>query len=504
MKILRAILPDTRVGDKDDLMFQNYISLRESIFQFDQPTDVKIYDFIKTFASTHGHLPEQDVVIQYFDSNNDFDEADRIRQISSTPVIYRGDFILEIEKSVEDARHMALAEAISSAKTIARQGLEIKEGRNTFTLKGVRDATKFLSKELSDLLTPTFGAKLGGDVLNDEDAFWEHYQKTVDTDVGVLPKTGLKCIDDAIGGFRKKELYMVAGFTAHMKSKTTMNWIYNQAVYQGLNSIYFQLEMHYEQCRETIYAFHSMHKKFRDKRIALGIQKQQTPDVGIDPDSIKNGTLTEDEIDLLKDVVKDLREGVESGEYGSIQFEIADPDAMDITVEDIKTKAEVLHQRRPAKVLVVDHALLVSSRRWVASTTERLNEVIRDLKKLALSFNRGEGIPLLCLFQISREGFRAAEKNGGSYNLTHLSYANEAERSSDVVISCWYGDDMREKGAIKYQCLKVRQGGGFEPFEAKPAWPSGRILNIPMHSIPTYQGKKGEQKKDPLADVLDG
>ena len=122
--------------------------------------------------------------------------------------------------------------------------------------------------------------------------------------------------------------------------------------------------------------------------------------------------------------------------------------------------------------------------------------------KISLSFNRGEGIPLICLFQISREGFKAAEKNGGSYNLTHLSYANEAERSSDMVISTWYGDEMREKGTIKYQCLKMRDGAGFEQFEAKPAWPSGRILNMPA-GFSSGQSKK-QSNDDPLADVLDG
>lgn len=499
-KLLRSIIPDTRVGDQSDLMFRNYISLRESIFDFDIDTDVNIYSFIKTFASSHGHLPEQTVILDYFDSNNDFDEADKIRQISSSNPIYKGDFILEIERRVEEARHMALAEAMSKAKTIARQGIEIKEGRNKKILKGARDAGKFLSKTISNLLTPTFGSKLGGDVLNDEEAFWEYYDKVKNTEVGVLPMTGLKTLDDAIGGFRKKEMYLVAGYTGHMKSKTTMNWIYNQAIYQGLSSIYFQLEMHYEQCRETIYAFHSMHKKFRAKRLALGIQPKPNLDVGLDPVKIKKGELSEDEIEFLKEVVKDLKEGVNNGKYGSIHFEIADPDEMDITVEDIKTKAEVLHQRKPAKILVVDHALLVSSRRWVASTTERLNEVIRDLKKLSLRFNRGEGIPVLCLFQISREGFKAADKNGGTYNLTHLSYANEAERSSDVVISTWFNDEMREKNTIKYQCLKMRDGAGFDQFEAQPAWPSGRILNMPNFFGTPKSSKKSNG--DALSDAL--
>jgi hypothetical protein len=249
-----------------------------------------------------------------------------------------------------------------------------------------------------------------------------------------------------------------------------------------------------------------MHPKFRDKRIALGIQQGQT-DAGIEPSKIKKGLLSVDEVAFMKEVIKDLDDGMKQGIYGSIYIEVADPDVLDFTVENIRTRAELLYQKTPFKMLVVDHALLVSPRKWVASTTDRLNEVIRDLKKTSLGFNRGEGIPVLCLFQISREGYKAAEKNGGSYNLTHLSYANEAERSADVVISSWYGDDKRENSMVKYQCLKSRDQAPFEEFDAQIVWPFGRIINMPLQfqTNTTYKNKdkKGETFDDPLDALMD-
>lgn len=503
MKILRSILPDPRIGDDAKAMLQNYSALRESILRFDLPTDVAIYEYVKDFVAQHSHLPVQNTAIEFFDSNNQYDEADRIRSLSSIDPSYRGDFIFLIEKQVEGARVISLSETMAQVKEITRNGIEIKEGKKKRILKGARDAGKYIFQQLHGVMTPTFGSRIGGEALGDGDEFWEEYQKVKDTKVEVLPKTGLEVIDNALGGFKRKELYIVAGFTGHMKSRSALNWVYNQSVFGGTSTIYFSLEMHYSQCRRMIYCFHSTHPKFRAKRMALGIQKHANPDVGLDPIKMREAKLDQDEEAFLKEVIQDLKENMENGTYGSIFFEVADPDSLDFTVEDMRTKAEAISQKHPIKLIVVDHALLMSSRRWVNSTTERLNEVIRDLKKTAMGFNRGQGVPILCLFQINREGFKAAEKNNGTYNLTHLSYANEAERSADVVISGWFGDDMREKSMIKYQCLKSRDQAPFEAFEAQVSWPVGRILNTPLNFSMGSSPKSGSKAKaDPLDDVV--
>lgn len=504
--ILRSILPDEPRGDDPKLMFQNYCALKESVLRFDLPSEINVFEYVEDFTLKHGHLPSQQSVREYFEENQSFDEADRIQQIANRPVSYRGDFISLIERRVEEGRMTKLASVMADAKVIARTGLEVKEGSIKKTLKGSRDAGNFLLNEIAKINTPTFGSRIGGEILSDGDDFWEEYERTRNKQTDILPQTGLEIIDNAIGGFKRKELYIMAAFTGHLKSTSSLNWVYNQAVYGGTSTLYFSLEMHYPQCRRIIYVYHSMHPKFREKRIALGIQQGQT-DYGIEPSKIKKGLLSVDELAFMKEVIKDLDDGMKQGTYGSIYIEVADPDVLDFTVENIRTRAELLYQKTPFKMMVVDHALLVSPRKWVASTTDRLNEVIRDLKKTALGFNRGEGIPVLCLFQISREGYKSAEKNGGSYNLTHLSYANEAERSADVVISSWYGDDKRENSMVKYQCLKSRDQAPFEEFDAQIVWPFGRVINMPLQfqTNTTYKNKdkKGETFDDPLDALMD-
>jgi hypothetical protein len=95
-----------------------------------------------------------------------------------------------------------------------------------------------------------------------------------------------------------------------------------------------------------------------------------------------------------------------------------------------------------------------------------LNSIIKRLKELALVFDNGRKLRVISPFQINRTGFKEAEKNDGRYSLTALSNANEAERSSDLIISTYWNENMKKAGIIKIGCLAHRKGADFDPFEA--------------------------------------
>jgi len=178
---------------------------------------------------------------------------------------------------------------------------------------------------------------------------------------------------------------------------------------------------------------------------------------------------------LAEYVVPDLNDA--ANEYGNIHIEVHDPDKSDFTVADARNKAELLYSKDPTIASVfVDHAGLMAARQRMPSTTEKINEVVRDLKRMSMSFNRGQGIAVVNLFQISREGYKSAEKSGGRYNLTHLSYANECERSSDIVTAGWLDDNLKQQSLLKLQCLKSRDDQPFEDFYAGILWPCRRLF----------------------------
>lgn len=248
--------------------------------------------------------------------------------------------------------------------------------------------------------------------------------------------------------------FVAEGFITH-NSTFMLNWAYNQAVIYQHNVLIFSLEMPYPQCRRILYAIHSRHPKFRDIRMQLGIQKDPEQDEGLPYQQIRDGLLNDWHPNAKQfyfdyvipdfngeDVIKHPYLGCD---YGKIHIEVADPDKHDFTMDDLRSMAEVIYSNDPFSLLFVDHCGLMSPRRHRNSTTENLNEVVRDLKKLALGFNRGQGMAVVGLFQISREGYKAAlkqkEKTGvAGYNLTHLSYANECCKYTELLR---FSDGMR-------------------------------------------------------------
>jgi hypothetical protein len=307
-------------------------------------------------------------------------------------------------------------------------------------------------------------------------------------------------MDNALNGAKKYELWVHAGFTGHMKSTFAINWAYNQAVWYGYSSTYFSLEMPYLQVRNLFYAIHSAHRKFTDVRLRLGLQRDpEAHTVGLDYEQVRDGKLTPNAHKFLFDyvvpdfngeLVPELAEAFDprTGEvwpdpskYGKINIEVADPDKNDFTMADLRQRAELLYIKDPFRTIYLDHAGLMSPRKWVNSTTDRINEVIRDCKKLAMSFNRGQGIPVVSLFQINRQGFLAAQKRREAgadtlYDLTSLSYANECERSADIVTVSWLDDQLRNENKVLFQCLKSRDQKPFDMFEARVEWACRRIV----------------------------
>lgn len=323
--------------------------------------------------------------------------------------------------------------------------------------------------------------------------------------------------------------FVVDGFITH-NSTLMVNWAYNQAVWYYHSSCIFELEMPYQQCRRLIYALHSCHEKFRTIRLHLGLQKDPNATVGLPYEHIRDGTLHEYHTNarefLFDYVIPDLNgtkvvtginpntgeEWDDPKNYGKIYIEVQDPDKPDFTVANLRQRAELIYSKTPFRMIFIDHAGLMAPRNYVPSTTERLNEVLRDLKRLAMAFNRGHGIAVVAMFQMSRDGFRSAlkikEKTGQArYELIHLSYANEAERSADVVTCGWKDDDLVKLNRVQFQCLKSRDQKPFEICQARVEWPTRRLLTCDdvIMSEPEKQaaGRRIDKNQQSAVDLAD-
>jgi len=443
---MKTLLRSVFVADSADdveLFQRNYLALVESGLGFDTKEDNLIWQYVRDFFSSHTHVPEISTVRSHFERLKEMEVVDRIETVINLPSKTRGDFLRHLEEKVEDRRSRLLLEYLKTMARIVTEGHTIKEKRGeTRILKGAFDAARFFQEKSHDLIAPAFGSKLTGDLISDTPEFRSHYD-LIESDPthGIGQFSGISQMDKAFAGAKRAELWTHAAFTGHGKSSLALQWAYNQAITYRYSVFFLSLEMPYHQCLNMIHSMHTYHEKFREVRIQLGIQKpsKQAPDgsmihydQGLDYEKVKNARLDPHEKKFLFDYVEPDFVDPANG-YGAIHLEVADPDKSDFTVADLKTKAELTYARDPFKMMVIDHMGLMSPRKKMSNTTENLNEVIRDLKRLAMSFRRGLGIAILGLFQISREGFRSAEKADGRYNLTHLSYANECTIGATLV-----------------------------------------------------------------------
>lgn len=468
-------------ADLKDVFLRNYYQLAETGLGFDFKEDTLIWTFIRDFVSAHNHVPDIDTIRHHFERKHEDEVVNRIEMLVTISPKTHGDFLHWLEEKAQDRRQRLWAETLKDASVISTTGLEIREGKHTKFLQGPVDSARYVAEKSYDIVTPILSSRLSGEVTADGDDVKKEYErKESDPYSGIGMYTGLAQMDQVLAGSKIKELWIHAAFTSHLKSSFALNWVYNQSVWYHNDSLYFSLEMSYEKCRRSLYALHSMSSKFRKIRYDLGLQKDPESDVCLSCTKIEDAQLSAKEKEFFFDyVIPDFNDPANN--YGKIHIEVGDPDKIEVSFIDIKSRAETLYSKTPFSLVVIDHVGLVASRRRYASTTESQNEVIRDCKRFSMNFNRGKGIATVCLFQISREGYRLAlkrkDKTGqAGYDLTCLSYANEAERSGDIITTSWLDDELRAKNRALFQCLKGRSRGLFQPFYARIEWPCQRIL----------------------------
>lgn len=492
MKILLRSTFKVDATENKDLLLRNVQSLRDANLVFDISEDEVIWKYVQDFSSQYHHVPDASTIRGHFSATKQLEVVDRVDALSVIPPKIQGDFGRHLEQRVEDKRVRRVGEILRESARILEIGVTVKENRKDKILKGPTEAIRYVMNRGHEVVTPVTGVKLTGDVTSDGDSFLREVERMEqDPLAGIGQFSGIEQMD-ILKGAKRGELWTHAGFTGGMKSTLALNWLYNQAVFYRHSSVMFSLEMPYPQVRRILYGLHSFHEKFASVRKELHIKRC------LEYQKIRDGELNPEERKFLFDyVVPDFNDP--NNKYGSIHVEVADPDKTDFNIVDLKSKAEVLRDKDPAiSMLCIDHAGLMASRERANGTTERLNEVIRDLKRLAMSFDRGAGIAILNLFQINRDGFKAAEKNGGKYNLTHLSYANECERSSDIVTAGYIDEELRGRNLLKLQCLKSRDDSPFADFYAGVVWACRRIHTA--HDVTAV----GAQKAGEDIDLLGG
>jgi replicative DNA helicase len=452
--ILRSVIDFG--GIPQNSLIANFQRLMKSRLEWDQPADARIYEFLKGYFFSSLALPAPQTIRDYFESRRDNECVERVGDFESHQAYSESNFTFLLKNTVGDQSKVRAVQYLKESVEIITKGLVIDKEKK----EGLREGINHIVRKAQDLLLYDTTSKIEGNLREDGEAVWKEYLEAEANKALAWGKPcGVNNIDKVIRGIKRGEMWLHAAFTGELKTSFALNWAYNLVTRYRSNVIYVTLEMPYEQVRKMIYVMHSSNGRFKNVHVPL------------DYDKVCAGTLSEEEKEFFKVVINDF---ITDPEFG--RFDVWGPDE-NVNIDDIQMFTELKNQEAEVHLIVIDHGSLMEARKSKRNKdyTVELNSILRDTKKMALHFNHGQKVPILLLFQINRDGKDFADKNEGRYKLRALSYANEAERSSDVITTTYLNDEHRKNGTTQFDCLKRRDGVPFQPFTAKVEWTTRRI-----------------------------
>lgn len=466
-RLLRGIVDfeDGKVSKEN--LAANFQRLLASDIEWTRPEDEKLFNFVKVFFENNLELPSARTVLDYFIRKDDIEVQERVGDVKAAEVYTHTNYIHLLKQLCEDQNRVKMLALYKEAQEIVSKGIIVQEGREKKRLQGVRDSIVYLTSHAHDLIPSEHYTQTRGDIRRDKEPAWNEYLTAEHNKDKVWGKfTGIEEIDKVCHGLKRGEMWVHAAFAGELKTMFSINWAYNLVTRYRTNVFYCSFEMPYEQLRRMVLVRHSANPCFA----AQGKKP-------LDYRKVRDGELTLEEKAFYKEVLQDWDE---NKEY--CRFHIWCPDH-DVSVADVRIEAELLHKQLDIGFIVLDHGGLMEPTRKNRDYTIELNSVLRDAKKLALYFNHGEGVPVLMLFQLNREGKELADKTEGKYKMKALSYANETERSADTITTTYLNDNHRENGTSMCCCLKNRDNPLFPPFLLGVDFNCRRIYRLSPDSL---------------------
>lgn len=359
----------------------------------------------------------------------------------STTQVADHEFRYAIEALRETRAEQLTGEAITTAFEILERGAEVERRR----LKGHREAREFLYAELGRI------DKLGalesspeGDVRHEADDIRREYaDRKEHKEIAATVRSGIEAVDVATSGFANGELILVCAYTGEGKSMMATQTAWNACVRQGKNVFFATSETVRGQVRRRLLARHSREAQF-------GVS------AGLNARDIKDGTLSIPDGEKVWDAV--VEDFTHNPAYGSCYVSQVPRGA---TLSAVEARLARYASQHRVDLVIIDYLALLRSDRRRQKAQEEYNDVIKDAKVLATSFDGGRGVPLLSPWAMSQSRWKEALTRG-EYTLGSLAETSEAEKSADQIISLLRQLDTPNE--VKVQFLKNRDGELPKPF----------------------------------------
>jgi replicative DNA helicase len=264
-----------------------------------------------------------------------------------------------------------------------------------------------------DRTVKTVGAAAVSALLMAEAAF------TRDSHIVGVP-TGLKDIDDKLGGLHKSDLLILAGRPAMGKTALATNIAYNAAMVRRAG-------VKETNGREKNTEAGEAARAGDDQTVVLFFSLEMSAEqlagrliatcAGIPSDRIRRGDIKQEEFERIV---------VASQELGRLPLYIDDTPALSIT--GLRQRARRVKRQHGLHLVVVDYLQLLQGPpdKRMENRVQEVSEITRGLKTLAKDL----GIPVLALSQLSRQVENREDKRP---QLADLRESGSIEQDADVV-----------------------------------------------------------------------
>lgn len=451
---------------------KNYRSFLTSKIEPEDPSHIKIYQWIEAHYRDYEEIPSIELLFERAQKNGDENVMASLKEIALETPYISSDYQAIIKEKFEEQNRDKFQSLLTKTWQVVSSGLKVKKK----TIQGMTSAIDFFLSESRKFRFRASTTKTEADIRSTEVGMevteaYDKVKRDPSTTKGLY--TFIDKIDDSVRGFKPGDLVMVAGFVGQGKTTLSANLAYN-GIMQGLNGVFVAMEMNYEDMTNIFYCLHTSnpmwlsHPKFKNLVGKISFEK------------IIYGELSEIEEEFFKAAAQDF---CNNPDYGRLYVwqpdEKLTPSALDTKLEEYNSTLQ------DSLGLNLDYVVVDYIGLMVADKDDRygdfnvdLNNIIKRLKNTAMTFDGGRRLITITPFQVNRDGWREAEKNDGIYKLTALSSANEAERTSDLVFTIYFNDEMKRNGTVKIGCLKHRRGGGFSAFESRLDFTSRHWRNI--------------------------
>ena len=461
-RLFRSIIDIPKEGKptiEQEELVRNYRALLNSNIDPEDPSYIKLYHLLEAHFREYKEMPSIHYLVQKAEKDGDEGILASLKDVIAEVPYIRSNYQALLKEKFEQQSKETLQQVIQKTWEAANNGLKVGKKE----IKGISSAVEYFIGESRRFRMGSLDIKTEGNIKSEEDSkeVIDAYKLKKENPLAQLGMYSyLDRIDDTFRGLKPGELMLVAAFVKQGKTILTSNLAY-AGIAQGFNGLFVSLEMNYDEMRDMFYVLHGCHPSWYSHPKYKSLINKVTYD------KVIYGELSSMEQEFFDEIAKDFGTREKFGNLFLYQpTEALTPSKLEMLAYDYNSRLKDMGQE--LDFLVVDYVGLMTPDKndRYGDWNIDLNGIIKKLKNLALNFDNGRKLRAISPFQVNRTGHKEAEKNDGKYSLLALSNANEAERSSDTIITTFMTDEMKKAGLIKIGCLANRRGAQFDPFEA--------------------------------------